>query len=212
MRLAFIGFGNLGQQLKNLIDCSDQKIEQSIFFDDPYFESNPNNNCVFKFIDYKDFDFSGYEIIVGLGYKHLFLKLQTIQLLEFKNYRFFTFIHPSSFISPLALVATGVIIYPMCNVDAGVTIEKGALLNNSVIISHDSKIGACSFLAPGVTISGNSTIGATCFLGTGVRVSNSISIGPNSVIGIGSVVSINLEKNTLAIGNPLKIKNSLSIK
>ena len=106
MRLAFIGFGNLGQQLKNLIDCSDQKIEQSIFFDTLTLKAILIT-IMYKFNDYKDFDFSGYEINVGLGYKHLFLKLQTIQLLEFKNYRFFTFIHPSSFISPLALSYRG---------------------------------------------------------------------------------------------------------
>lgn len=210
MRLAFIGFGNLGKQIRNLIFS--EKVDCFIYFDDKLLENNSKDKTVYPFEAYKNFDFSGYEIIICLGYKHLTLKLVIIEELEQKNYKLFKFVHPSSFISPFAEIADGVIIYPMCNVDTDVTIEKGTLLNNSVTLSHNSKIGASCFIAPGVIVSGNVIIGDSCFLGTGVKVSNSVDIGKNSIVGIGSVVSMNLKEGSYAIGNPLKIKKRLALK
>ena len=36
------------------------------------------------------------------------------------------------------ILGKGIVIYPMCNIDQGVILKDGTLLNNSVTVSHDS--------------------------------------------------------------------------
>ena len=94
-----------------------------------------------------------------------------------------------------------------CFFDDLIFVEAGVLINNSVTVSHNSTIGACSYISPGVIISGNVQIGSACFIGTGSLISNGITIGNNSTIGIGSVITHNIPPNSNILGNPAKFLN-----
>ena len=82
------------------------------------------------------------------------------------------------------------------------------LCRDYVSISHDSVIGANSFLAPGVVVCGNVRVGKQCFIGAGSVISNGVSIGDNAIIGVGTVVSSDLPAGSSAIGNPMRILDS----
>jgi acetyltransferase-like isoleucine patch superfamily enzyme len=92
----------------------------------------------------------------------------------------------------------------MCNLGESVELETGALLNNSVVVSHDSRIGDAAYLSPGVVLSGHVTVGSAAFLGSGVVVANQRSIGSRARVGIGSVVTRDVPDDASAIGNPLR--------
>ena len=108
---------------------------------------------------------------------------------------------------PEATIEEGVVMYPRCTIDAGVTIKSGTLLNNSVTVSHDTTIEKCCYISPGVTISGRVSVKERCFLGTGSLVANDVAIGADSIIGIGSVITKTLPQHTKGLGNPFTIKN-----
>ena len=213
MKIAFIGFGSLGEQIKVMIDASysgNQEIEY-IYFDDNLYNQKLKNNT-YCFADYIDDSFRQYQFIVALGYKHLLAKTAIIDKLKLNKRKLFSFIHPTSFVSSNAVIETGVIIYPFCLVDQSVKIESGTIMHNRVTISHDCIIGSSNYFSPNATVCGNVSIGSHCFIGAGVIISNGIVIENEVVIAIGSVVTQNLPTGTNAIGNPLRLLVNKKIK
>lgn len=53
-------------------------------------------------------------------------------------------------------------------------------------------------------------IGRNCWIGAGVIIVPGITIGDNTVIGAGSVVTKNIPKNVVAVGNPCKILREIN--
>jgi sugar O-acyltransferase (sialic acid O-acetyltransferase NeuD family) len=202
--IAFIGFGNLGKQIYNMISMS-KKIEEYIFFDDLLLKEG--NSKSFPFFDYSKDDFKDYDFYVTLGYKSLQEKSKIIGKLITLKRSLPGYIHNTAFINQTAQLKDGIFIYPMCNIDMNVTIGYGVILNNSVTISHDNVIGDCSYLSPGVIVSGFVEIGKATFLGSGSIISNNIKIGSNVIIGAGTVVTRDIPDNSSVIGNPMKILN-----
>jgi len=208
-KFGLIGFGALGIQIQNYLTQSGFDKKEFVYFDDIEF-SNEKSNC-FPFEDYLN-DLHGHlQFIVCLGYKHLKRKKEIIELLKGNGRELYTYIHPSSYINQLATIEEGVIIYPMCNIDANVLLKSGTLINNSVTISHDSIIDECCFLAPGVTVSGGVHIKCCAFIGANSTIANGISINQNCTIGMATSVSRDLDENSKVIGNPMKIVKSLNL-
>ena len=208
MKIAFIGYGELGRQIHALIQQTGAVLE-AIFFDDLLYQQKEVN--AFPFNSYEDDLYKDYAFIVGLGYKQLPAKQKVIEKLDGLGRNLYSFIHPTCFINPSAIVAKGVVAYPMCNIDREVKIGKGVVLNNSVTISHNAVIESCCYLSPGVVLSGNVTIGENTFIGAGATVANNISVGKNVIIGIGTVVTQDIADNSYVIGNPMKFVNSLHL-
>lgn len=89
-------------------------------------------------------------------------------------------------------------------------------------------IGDCTMLAPNVTIAtaGHPIlpalreraiqynlpvhIGKNCWIGAGAIVLPGVSIGDGSVIGAGSVVTKDIPKNVVAVGNPCRVVREIS--
>ena len=208
MKIAFIGYGELGRQIHALIRQTGAAAE-AIFFDDTLCQQKQVNAFPFKM--YEDDLYKEYSFIISLGYKQLPAKQKVIEKLDGLGRNLYSFIHPSCFVNPSAIVEKGVVAYPMCNIDKEVKIEKGVLLNNSVTISHNAVIESCCYLSPGVVLSGNVTVGENTFMGSGATVANNISIGKNVIIGIGTVVTQDIADNSSVIGNPMKFVNSLHL-
>ncbi len=196
---AFLGYGALGIQIEAFLKENDPLYEAQ-YFDDYYVS---DHLATLPFNNYKD-NILNYEWIISLGYKHLLLKQKLLNTIKSSGGSFFSVIHKSAYIASSANIYEGVVIYPMCNIDKDVVVKECTLINNSVIISHNSTIGECCYVSPGVTISGNVSIGAGTFIGSGTVIGNGVTIGNDVVIGAGSVVTKNIENGKNVIGNPLK--------
>ncbi|BHH82678.1 acetyltransferase [Desulforhopalus sp. 52FAK] len=105
-----------------------------------------------------------------------------------EKYKFVNVTHPT------AIVASDVRLDEGVQVMAGVILQSGAkvgcdsIVNTKVSIDHNSVVGKCCHLAPGVTVSGDVTIGDYCHVGPGSCVIQGVTIGDGTVIGAGSVV------------------------
>jgi sugar O-acyltransferase (sialic acid O-acetyltransferase NeuD family) len=202
-KIAYIGFGALGQQIALLLRQSTTgQMEEVIFDDHAAGEKTPG---AYPFGEYMNSKFEDYEFYLCLGYMHLPFKHEIAENLKSARRKLTSFIHSSSIINPSAAIGPGSIVYAGCNIDQFVQLEEGVFLNNSVTVSHNSIIGKHSFLAPGVVISGNVRIGAQCFIGAGTLIGNGITIGDNTVIGIGSVITRDIPPGSSVIGNPMRI-------
>jgi sugar O-acyltransferase (sialic acid O-acetyltransferase NeuD family) len=209
MKLAFIGFGELGKQIHAFIKEKNASAE-CIYFDDILYSQKIVDS--FPFNLYTDNKFADYNFIICLGYTLLKKKNQILQELIELNRKQVSFIHASSFIMSTAFVDDGTVCYPMCNIDKDVKIGKSVLINNSVVISHNSIVGDCCYLSPGIIVSGNVIIGNNTFIGAGSIIANNLSIGNNVTIGLGSVITKDIPDNSFVIGNPMKLVNSLQLK
>jgi sugar O-acyltransferase (sialic acid O-acetyltransferase NeuD family) len=204
MKIAsIIGYGELGQQFhNNLISLN---YSTFFLFDDNYKK--------IKFTEYKNDIYKDSDFYVGLGYKNLFTKYAILNELRSTFKETPNFIHAKTFVNKTSIVEDAVFIYPMCNIDINVRIKLGSVINNSVVISHDSIIGNCCYISPGCIISGNVKIGDFTFVGAGAIISNNVTIGKNVIIGIGTVITNNIPDNCSVIGNPMRIlKKKLEIK
>ena len=140
-----------------------------------------------------------------MGYKNLKLKHEILNELILLNKKAPKFVHNTSFVNRTAEIAEAVFIYPMCNIDMNVLISLGSTINNSVVISHDAKIGKCCYISPGTVISGNVRVGDYTFIGSGTIIANDVIIVKNVKIGVGSVITKNIPDNVSVIGNPMRI-------
>lgn len=142
-------------------------------------------------------------LFIAIGYQHLAFKNQLIRRLKGKV-PLINIIAPQTYIDPTAKIGCNIMIYPGAIIDKNVSIHDGVTLNLGTVISHDSEIGACSFMAPQACIAGFSHIGECCFLGIGTRVIDNLSICNNVQTGAGSVVITNILEAGLYIGVPAK--------
>ncbi|SKB51024.1 acetyltransferase [Maribacter arcticus] len=203
--LGIIGAGQLGQQIAHFA-ISDNHYGTIVFFDDFTNENIINGFTVLgktKDVEneYKRNNFD--ELIIAIGYKHMSVRKNFFE--RFKNIiPFGKIIHSTTFIDSTSQIGKGVIIYPGCIIDANVMVEDNILVNIGVVISHDSIVGAHSFLSPRVAIAGFSTIGQCCILGINSTIIDNIEIKENIKLGAGAVVIKNLNESGLYVGNPVR--------
>jgi len=210
MCCAFVGFGELGVQIADMIDQIEGSKHRIVFDDVAYQQGMPNAH---PFNDYSNDAFEAYHFYVCLGYKHLQRKLAILDHLAALGRHISPYCDSSAFKNVSATIEPGVVIYPMSNIDKDVHIGRGSLLNNSVVASHNCHIGNCCYLSPGVILSGYVSIGDCTFIGAGSIISNNVSIGRNVIIGIGTVVISDIPDHASVIGNPMRIlERTLRIK
>jgi sugar O-acyltransferase (sialic acid O-acetyltransferase NeuD family) len=207
MRAAIIGFGDLGRQLKEMIEQQYAPSHFIVFDDGPKLEGVEWHS----FNHFRNTEFRACSFFLGLGYKHLRTKYEILNELLMQGSHLPNLVHESCFISKQANVTTACYIYPMCNIDSKSVLKPGALLNNSVTLSHNSTVGSCSYLSPGTIVSGNVSIGDRVFVGSGSVFSNNITLGDDCIVGVGTCVSKSVPPGSNVIGNPMTFKDNISL-
>jgi len=127
-----------------------------------------------------------------------------------KLYRKYNFYFPS-LISDDAVIneldiynREGLIIQSSVYISSDVKIGNFVKLNVGAKVFHDSSIGDYSTLSPGATILGSSTVGTHCYIGSNSTIRNGVSINNGITIGFGSVVTKSLTNKSgfTYVGNP----------
>jgi sugar O-acyltransferase (sialic acid O-acetyltransferase NeuD family) len=203
-KIGIIGYGAFGRQIESFLVEEQGKGALEVFYFDDQFHNAGGENA-YPFNAFLDSRFRHLSFYIGLGYKHLAVRKKICDQLLNEGLQLPSFVHRTTYVNPTAKVGYGVYIYPMCNIDQEVELEVGTMLNNSVIISHNGLVDACTFIAPGVTIAGNVRIGKYCFIGAGSVIANTVTIADNAKVGLGSTITRNVGENACVIGNPMKI-------
>lgn len=133
-------------------------------------------------------------------------------MLTAAGYRPAILIHPRAEMSQFVHVGGGTVICANSVVTCNVFIGDHVQVNVNCSISHDSILGDCSTLSPGVNIPGNVRIGRDVFVGTNACFINGkpdqpLVIGDGAVIAAGACVIADVPPRVLVAGVPARIKN-----
>lgn len=118
--------------------------------------------------------------------------------------RFATIVHPSAIRSPDATVGYNTLLMSNVVVSCGSRIGNHCIVLPNTVLAHDSSLGDYGCIGSNVSISGSVMIGTECYIGSGVKIRENIRIGGRTLIGLGSNVISDVEKETVAVGNPAR--------
>ncbi|MEQ8581139.1 MAG: NeuD/PglB/VioB family sugar acetyltransferase [Marinoscillum sp.] len=121
-----------------------------------------------------------------------------------KSRKCLTIVDPGATISKSSTISSGTFVSAGAIINAQVEIGEDVIINTSVVVEHECKVGAGSHIAPGATILGNVEIGQNVFVGANTVIKEGIKIKDNVIVGAGSVVIDDLESNLKIVGNPAK--------
>lgn len=167
------------------------------------YDDAPKYDNIFSIPVIKAQDINLHEpLIISIGS----CKVRRIIAERYPHLSFATAIHPKSIISPYASVGEGTVIMPGAIINAGASIGKHCIINTKASVDHECRIGDFVHIAPGATLSGDVEVGQCTWIGVGACVKQGVRIGENCMIGAGAVVVRDIPDNTVAYGNPCKVR------
>ena len=207
MKIAIIGAGGFGREVKMLIDQINNKYKQYEFigyFDDAFEKKNIING--FPVLgSISDINSLEYELAIAIAVGDPKTKKSILTKITNKKVFFPTLIHPSVLIGKDSVtIGKGCIICSYNVITVNVTIGDFVILNLMCTVGHDTVIENFSSFMPSVNISGEVIVKEGVYVGTGAKIINQLEIGENSIIGAGSVVYKSIPANCTAVGIPAK--------
>ncbi|NLT49473.1 MAG: acetyltransferase [Ignavibacteria bacterium] len=188
-----IGAGGHGAEINDYINynnsvSNEDKIQITGFLDD-----NPESYSRYKYSapllggikDHKICKNCSYILgIANLTYRKKFAD-------QFINdgAKFISVIHKSAYISPSALLGSGIVIGPMANIGPNVNIGDFTLINSRCSLGHDTIVGKYNFICPNVSFSGFTTVGDENLFGINSATIPNVKIGCRNKIMAGMIIS-----------------------
>lgn len=166
------------------------------FVDDTYWKEESN------ILPLSQFNPDEYEVMIAVGDSRA--RFNISQKLP-KETKYFTFIHPTALIMDDNIeIGKGSFIGAYSILTTNIKIGNHTLLNRSVHIGHDSRIGDYFSAMPGSIISGNVIIYDCVYLGTNASIKERLSIHSLTTIGSNATVVKNIEETGIYVGVPAK--------
>ena len=157
-----------------------------------------------------NFDPIQYNLVLGIGsVKSVLFRKEIFERFSEFGFEFQTLIHPSSFISPSALIENGVQVFPMSIVHSFAKIGANVILNTGSCIEHDAVVGAHSHISPRALILGGVEVGICSHIGANSTTLQGLKIGDMCTVGAGAVVTRSIENNLTVVGMPAKKVSNL---
>ena len=114
-------------------------------------------------------------------------------------------IAPSAVVSPSATVEEGVIIAPLCSVQARAFIGRNAAVNTMAIIGHDVRVEEDAVISSMVNLGGAVTVAPRAYVGMGALIRENLSIGADSIVSMGSIVHREVPEAVIVMGDPARV-------
>lgn len=146
------------------------------------------------------------ELVVAIGNPKVKAKVvQALQKFDHLNYP--VLLHERSHIQDPASIKLGggSIICAGTILTTGISLGEHVLLNLNVTVGHDTRIGNCSSIMPGVNLAGNVELGNEVMVGSGATIINNMKVGNSSIVGAGSVVNHDVPPASTAAGVPARV-------
>jgi sugar O-acyltransferase (sialic acid O-acetyltransferase NeuD family) len=113
--------------------------------------------------------------------------------------------HPSSVVSPSAVMGEGFIIMAGAIVNSAARIGANVIVNTGAIVEHDCILEDHCHIAPGAQLGSTVLVGEGAHIGIGASVRQGIRIGQNAIVGAGAVVVSDVPENTVVVGVPARL-------
>lgn len=152
--------------------------------------------------DPKSFDRSFWMVHVAIGNNSVREKIAT-QWIE-HGFECANILHPRSFVSSNARLASGIFIGPYGVVNADAQIGTGVIINTGAIVEHDCHVGNYAHLSPGAALGGGCRIGLRSWIGMNGAVREMIEISDDVVLGAGSVATRSIRDPGVFVGSPAR--------
>jgi len=184
------GKGGHAYVIKKALESNPSKYFKVYMFNDDDYDSSPLMHDIINMDPW----------IIGIGNNKDRKKISK----KLKGKKFTTVIHHSAIcdIDP----GEGSQIMMGSVVQVGTKIGKHCIINTAASVDHDCILEDFTFIGPNATLCGGVEIGEGTFIGAGAVVLPYIKIGKNCMIGAGAVVTKDIPSDSLAYGNPAKIK------
>ena len=124
--------------------------------------------------------------------------------------KFTTIVHPTSEVSPTALLDEGTIVNAGSILAAGTKIGRHVIINRGCLIGHHTEIGSYVTISPGANIAGRVKIGDCCYIGIGAIILDGLSIGSGSIVGAGAVVTRDVPDCVQVVGIPARVVKEIN--
>lgn len=152
-------------------------------------------------------DPSDIDCIAAIGGVHGEARENMTRLMECHGFNPRPLIHKSAVISPFAVIGKNVQILAGAIIGSFANLGDFVIINSGVNVDHDCKIGKRSHLAPMAALAGEVNVGDDVFIGTNVTILPRIRIENKALIGAGAVVTKDVKKSAILVGNPARPVN-----
>jgi acetyltransferase EpsM len=121
------------------------------------------------------------------------------------GFDFATVSHPSTCISPTAIIGCGCVLSAGVIVATQSQIDEQTIVNRGSLIGHHTHIGRFVTVAPGANVAGCVTLGDGAYIGMGAIVLDRVSVGAGALVAAGAVVTRDVPAHTQVMGVPARI-------
>ena len=167
-------------------------------------------------------DIEGYPVLAGvsrenvikyseMGYRFIYTiyridveRLQLFDSLGFNEQNLATFIHPTAYVAPDVVIASGVVIMPYAMVSAAANLGLANIIMTGATIGHNTKIDRCCHIASQAVLGAFLEIKKGVHIGVNSCTEANLTIGEYATLGMGSVLTKNIGDREIWVGNPAK--------
>lgn len=147
----------------------------------------------------------GYKFIYSLhriGGEMNFIRL--FDELGLKDEMLATFVHPTAYVAPNVVIENGSVVMPYVMISSAAHISVGTLIMTGATVGHNTTTGKFSHIASQAVVGAYISLGIGTHIGLNATVLEYKSIGDFSVIGMGSVLTKDVGKGEIWVGNPAR--------
>lgn len=152
----------------------------------------------------KSQQFIDYKFVIAIGNPRARKKIID-QFFYDENFKFAILIDPQAIIGENVSLAEGVIICAGAILTVDIVVGKHSIININCTIGHDVKIKNFVTIAPNASVSGNINLDNCVEIGTNATLREKLIINEGAMVGMGAVVTKDVEKNHVMVGNPAKL-------
>jgi len=147
---------------------------------------------------------------VGIAREHGLARSKISNKLETYGLKPFNLVSSSAIIDASSIIGDGLLAMPACVVHKKVKIGKYCILNSNSCVDHECDIGEGVHIMGSAYVAGRVTISDYATIGANSTILPDIKIGKNAIVGAGAVVTKDVKKNEIIVGNPARFlkKNS----
>lgn len=149
-------------------------------------------------------DVSGTGFLVAIGGEKGRDRLEIQEWLGGEGLSPLTAVHPRAFVAADARVGVGSQILAQAAVCVEAMIGRACIVNTGATIDHQCVLGDGVHVAPGAHLAGCVEIGSFAMVGTGASILPRVRIGEDAIIGAGAVVTRDVERGAVMVGNPAR--------
>ena len=191
----------------SLLNSNKSKLKSKFIFD-PYLKKkskiNFKGSLFFEIKKFKKNIKNCQSFVVCIGNNNGKARYNVSKFLEKFSLTPINLISKYSLILKKVEIGVGVVAMPFSYVNSFSTIGDYTILNSNSNIEHECVIGKGCHIMSGACVAGRNIIGNFVTIGSNATILPDISIEDGAYIGAGAVVTKNVRKNSIIVGNPGK--------